>query len=110
MASAALGVLLMATPLVFGTEPPLYFSDHIAGCLVIMVAVTAMAEVARPVRFLNVPIGLADRGITVPIRGRHTDWDGGSSDHWPGADRSELAPRDPQRRALWRLGSRNRLT
>ena len=50
------------------------------------------------------------RGITVPIRGRHTDWDGGSSDHWPCADRSELASRDPQRRALRRLGSRNRLT
>ena len=59
VASVALGILLMATPLVFGTEPPLYFSDHIAGCLVIMVAVTAMAEVARPVRFLNVPLGLA---------------------------------------------------
>lgn len=58
-ASVALGILLLATPLIFGTEPPLYFSDHIAGCLVIMVGVTAMAEVARPVRFLNVPIGLA---------------------------------------------------
>ena len=57
MASAALGILLLATPLVIGTEPPLYFSDHITGCLVIMVAVTAMAEVARPVRFLNIPLG-----------------------------------------------------
>jgi hypothetical protein len=55
----ALGILLLATPLVFGTEPPLYFSDHIVGCLVIMVAVTAMAEVARPERLLNVPLGLA---------------------------------------------------
>ena len=86
VASVALGILLLATPLVFGTEPPLYFSDHIAGCLVIMVAVTAMAEVARPVRLLNVPFGLAHRGITVRIRGRHPDWDGGSSDHWRGAD------------------------
>jgi nucleoside-diphosphate-sugar epimerase/uncharacterized membrane protein len=58
-ASIALGILLLATPLAFGTEPPLYFSDHVLGCLVIMVAVTAMAEVARPVRFLNVPVGLA---------------------------------------------------
>jgi hypothetical protein len=58
-ASVALGILLLATPLIFGTEPPLYFSDHVLGCLTIMVAVTAMAEVARPVRFLNVPIGLA---------------------------------------------------
>jgi nucleoside-diphosphate-sugar epimerase/uncharacterized membrane protein len=59
VASVALGILLLATPLVFGTEPPLYFSDHIAGCIVIMVAVTAMAEVARPIRFINVPFGLA---------------------------------------------------
>jgi nucleoside-diphosphate-sugar epimerase/uncharacterized membrane protein len=57
VASTALGAFLMTTPLVFGTEPPLYYSDHIAGCLVIMVAVTAMAEVARPVRFLNVALG-----------------------------------------------------
>jgi hypothetical protein len=52
-----LGMLLMATPLIFDTEAPLYYSDHVAGCLVIMVAVTAMAEVVRPVRFLNLPIG-----------------------------------------------------
>ncbi len=57
VASTALGILLMATPLVLGTEPPLYFSNHIAGCLVIMVAVTAMAEVVRAVRFLNVVLG-----------------------------------------------------
>lgn len=57
-ASAALGMLLMATPLVFGNAPPLYFSDHIAGCLVILVAVTATAEIVRVVRFLNVPLGV----------------------------------------------------
>jgi uncharacterized membrane protein len=57
VASLALGVWLMATPLTLGTEPPLYFSDHIAGCLVIVIAVTAMAEIARPARFLNVPLG-----------------------------------------------------
>ena len=55
--SAALGAFLMATPLFFGTEPPLYFSDHVAGCLVILVAVTALAEIVRPVRFLNVALG-----------------------------------------------------
>ena len=57
VASAALGALLMTTPLVIGTVPPLYFSDHIAGCLVILVAVTALAEIVRPVRFLNVALG-----------------------------------------------------
>ena len=73
VASAGLGALLMATPLVFATEPPLYFSDHIAGCLVVMIAVIAMAEVVRPVRFLNVALGawvaaspfLLDGGSTV---------------------------------------------
>ena len=57
VASTLLGVLLMTTPLVFGTEPPAYFSDHVVGCLVVMVAVTAMAEVVRPIRFLNVVLG-----------------------------------------------------
>ncbi len=57
VASTALGILLMMTPLVFATEPPLYFSDHVFGCVVILVAVTAMAEVARPVRFLNITFG-----------------------------------------------------
>jgi len=56
-ASAALGIVLMATPLIFATQAPLYFGDHIAGCIVIMVAITAMAEVVRPVRFLNVVLG-----------------------------------------------------
>jgi nucleoside-diphosphate-sugar epimerase/uncharacterized membrane protein len=57
VASTALGVWLMTTPLSLGTAAPLYFSDHVVGCLVILVAVTAMAEIARPVRFLNVAFG-----------------------------------------------------
>jgi nucleoside-diphosphate-sugar epimerase/uncharacterized membrane protein len=57
VASVLLGVVLMCTPLLLGTEAPLYFSDHVAGCLVIMVAVTAMAEVVRAVRFVNVALG-----------------------------------------------------
>jgi uncharacterized membrane protein len=57
IASTALGIWLMCTPLVLGTEAPLYFSDHILGCVVILIAVTAMAEIARPVRFLNVALG-----------------------------------------------------
>ncbi|MGD9943489.1 MAG: NAD-dependent epimerase/dehydratase family protein [Bradyrhizobium sp.] len=58
VASVVLGALLMITPLAFGTSPPLYFSDHIAGCIVVLIAVTAMAEVARAVRFLNVAVGV----------------------------------------------------
>ncbi|NMJ41441.1 NAD-dependent epimerase/dehydratase family protein [Roseomonas sp. JC162] len=57
VASVALGALLTATPVVFGTKAPLYFSDHIVGCLVIAVAVVAMAEVARPLRFANAALG-----------------------------------------------------
>jgi hypothetical protein len=56
-ASCALGVWLMAAPLVFEVGPSLYHSGHVSGCLVIGVAVTAMAEIARPVRFLNVALG-----------------------------------------------------
>jgi nucleoside-diphosphate-sugar epimerase/uncharacterized membrane protein len=56
-ASAALGVALAASPLLVGTVPPLSFSDHIAGCVTILIAVTALAEVARPVRFLNIAVG-----------------------------------------------------
>ncbi|ETR77244.1 vitamin K epoxide reductase [Afipia sp. P52-10] len=57
VASTLIGILLMTTPLLFGTNAPLYFSDHVTGCLVILVAITAMAEVARAVRFLNVGLG-----------------------------------------------------
>lgn len=53
-----IGVYLLCTRLLFGVEPPLYFSDHTAGCVAIVIAVTAWAEVARPVRLLNVPLGL----------------------------------------------------
>lgn len=55
--SVLLGVVLMATPLTFGSAPPLYHSDHIVGCLVIMIAVTAMGEVVRPLRFFNAGLG-----------------------------------------------------
>jgi conjugative transfer region protein TrbK len=34
-----------------------YFSDHIVGCLVILVAITAMAEIVRAVRFPNIALG-----------------------------------------------------
>lgn len=49
--------LLMITPLLLGTEPPHFFSDHLPGRIVILVAGGAMAEAARPVRWLNVASG-----------------------------------------------------
>lgn len=57
VASVIVGMALMATGPLLGRGTPLVYSDHIVGCLVILVAVTAMAEVARPVRFLNVALG-----------------------------------------------------
>jgi hypothetical protein len=47
----------MATPLILGSEGELYFSHHIVGCLVITIAVAAMAEIARALRFLNLALG-----------------------------------------------------
>ena len=58
LASLFLGVFLLTTPVTLGVEGPLYFSDHVVGCLVITIAVTALAEVTRAVRFFNVPLGL----------------------------------------------------
>jgi uncharacterized membrane protein len=58
IASALIGLYLLATPLTHGTEPPLYFSDHILGCLVVTIAVAALAELTRLLRLLNVPLGL----------------------------------------------------
>lgn len=56
--SCILGGWLMFSRLVFGSEPPMADSDHLVGALVITVAVMAMAEVARPLRFINVALGL----------------------------------------------------
>ena len=58
LASALLGALLMFTRLLFGTEPPMAHLDHLVGALVMTVAVIAMAEVARPLRLINVAFGL----------------------------------------------------
>ena len=58
VASTALGAFLMSTPLVFGTEPPLYFSDHILGCLVITGRGHRHGRDRPPVRFLNVAFGV----------------------------------------------------
>ena len=57
-AATALGVWLMFSPAVFGSTGAMADSDHLVGALVIVVAVIAMAEVARVGRFLNVLFGL----------------------------------------------------
>jgi len=58
MLSAALGVWLLFAPAVFGTQGRAADSDHLVGALIITFAVIALAEVARPVRFLNLLLGL----------------------------------------------------
>ena len=57
-ASALLGIWLMFSRLVFGTVPPLADSDHLVGALVFTIAVIAMAEVGRALRFINILFGL----------------------------------------------------
>jgi sulfite exporter TauE/SafE len=49
----------MCTRLVFGTEGAMASSDHLIGALVITVSVTALAELGRAVRYLNVLFGIA---------------------------------------------------
>ena len=56
--SAALGLWLMFTRIVFGTAPPMADSDHLIGALVVTVSAIELAEVARPLRFINALFGL----------------------------------------------------
>lgn len=56
--AALLGLWLMFSPWVFGTDKPAANSGHLAGALIVCVAVVAMAEVVRAGRLLNVLLGL----------------------------------------------------
>ena len=58
-ASIVIGIFLMTTRLTLGSDGAMANADHLIGALVIVVAVTAMAEVARAVRFLNLALGAA---------------------------------------------------
>ena len=58
VASALLGVSLMFKRLLFGTEGSMADSDHLVGALIVTVAVSAMAEVGRLLRFINVAFGI----------------------------------------------------
>lgn len=57
--SATIGVWLMFTRSVLGNEGAMADVDHVIGALVITVSVTALAEVARAVRFVNMLFGAA---------------------------------------------------
>ncbi len=57
IASSVIGVWLMFTRLAFGSSGAMANSDHLMGALIVTVAVMAFAEVARPLRFINIVFG-----------------------------------------------------
>ena len=54
-----IGVWLMFTRATLGAEGPMANADHLIGALVVTTTVAAMAEVARPLRFVNMGFGMA---------------------------------------------------
>lgn len=59
LASAALGLWLMFAPLALGAQDAAADAQYLIGPLIVTVALIATAEVARPLRYLNVLLGLA---------------------------------------------------
>lgn len=57
--STMVGIWLMCTRLVFGTDGAQADSDHLLGALIVTVSITAMAEAARPARFINILLAVA---------------------------------------------------
>lgn len=57
--SILIGIWLMWTRATLGTTGGMADIDHLVGALAITFSVTALAEVARPVRFFNTALGLA---------------------------------------------------
>lgn len=55
----AIGIWLMFTRMTLGTDGGMADADHLIGALVFTTAIIAMAETARPVRYLLVPLGFA---------------------------------------------------
>jgi nucleoside-diphosphate-sugar epimerase len=77
-ASILIGAWLMCTRIVFGTEGAQAHSDHLIGFLTITVAVSALAEMARPLRFINVLFGVALMAAPWMLEGGSSiaDWAG----------------------------------
>ncbi|HLF97083.1 MAG TPA: NAD-dependent epimerase/dehydratase family protein [Methylococcaceae bacterium] len=78
LASIGLGIWLMCTRLIFGTYGAQANSDHLIGCLVITIAVSALGEAARPVRFVNVLLAIVLIAAPLMLDGgsRLADWSG----------------------------------
>jgi hypothetical protein len=58
-AATLLGIWLMLTPAMFGLEDRAGDGFHLIGALIIVVAVIALGEPLRALRYLNLPLGLA---------------------------------------------------
>jgi len=58
-AAAAIGLSLLFTRLTLGAEGAMANADHLIGALVLTVVSLAAAEVARPLRYLLIPLGAA---------------------------------------------------
>ena len=56
---AIIGLALLFSPVLLGVHGFVAHAHHVAGCLALMVVSIAAAEVARAVRLINIPIGLA---------------------------------------------------
>jgi Vitamin K epoxide reductase family len=66
--SALIGLSLLFTPLLLGVQGTLSHTHHVIGSLVLTVVSIAAAEVARPARFLNVPLGIALAASTLMLQ------------------------------------------
>jgi hypothetical protein len=58
-AAAAIGLWLMFTRVTLGAEGDMADADHLIGALALTVISLAAAEVARPLRYLLIPLGAA---------------------------------------------------
>ena len=58
LVSVLIGVCFMLTRIFLGTTGNMANSDHLVGALVVTFSIIAFAEVARPLRFINIAFGL----------------------------------------------------
>ena len=58
-ACLAIGILLLFTRPLMGADGGMANAHHLIGCIVVSVTVIAFAEIGRPLRFLNMPSGVA---------------------------------------------------
>ena len=58
LVSALIGACFMFTRIFLGTTGNMANSDHLVGALVVTFSIIAFAEVARPLRFINIAFGL----------------------------------------------------